>query len=189
VTVSELPANSEKPEDRLARLRFNATSDSEEPAPEPVNPAGNPPDDRRCTGITEGRRCLAWAVKGETLCAGHLGLGIPAMREGSRKAAEARREARLSVRERALAALDDDWPDVLAALRRGLKDGDARKASQTAVSYVQLVFGKQLQKPEDEKPASDPLEIGSMTRVERDELKRKLLSEHPELAERLRLVS
>jgi hypothetical protein len=27
-------------------------------------------------------------------------------------------------------ALDDDWPDVLAALRRGLKDPDAAKASR-----------------------------------------------------------
>jgi hypothetical protein len=33
----------------------------------------------------------------------------------------------MSVRERAAAALDDDFPAVLAALRRGLDDPDARK--------------------------------------------------------------
>ena len=58
----------------------------------------------------------------------------------------------MSVRERAAAALDDDWPDVLAALRSGLKDKDARKAAAVAVSYVQLVYGRQLQQPEDEHP-------------------------------------
>ena len=48
----------------------------------------------------------------------------------------------LHVRERAARALDDDWPQVLAALRRGLDDKDARKAAAVAVSYVQLVYGR-----------------------------------------------
>jgi hypothetical protein len=55
-------------------------------------------------------------------CAGHLRLvpldsavGV----EGRRKAAEKRRQGRLSVRERAALALDDDWPDVVAGLAAG----------------------------------------------------------------------
>jgi hypothetical protein len=40
-------------------------------------------------------------------------------------------------------------------LRRGLQDKDARKAAGVAVSYVQLVYGRQLQQPVDEEPASD----------------------------------
>jgi hypothetical protein len=64
-------------------------------------------------------------------------------------------------------ALDDDWPQVLAALRRGLEDKDAGKAARTAVAYVQLVYGRQLQQPMDEQPA-DPLDVASMTREERD---------------------
>jgi hypothetical protein len=67
----------------------------------------------------------------------------------------------MSVRERAAAALDDDFPAVLAALRRGLEDRDAGKAARTAVAYVQLVYGPQLQQPADEQP--DPLDVSSMT--------------------------
>jgi hypothetical protein len=51
------------------------------------------------------------------------------------------------VRERAAHALDDDFPAVLAALRRGLDDKDAGKAARTAVAYVQLVYGRQLHSP------------------------------------------
>jgi hypothetical protein len=74
----------------------------------------------------------------------------------------------MSVRERAAAALDDDYPDVLAALRRGLDDKDSRKAAAVAVSYVQLVYGGQLQRPSDETTQADPLDVASMSRDERD---------------------
>jgi hypothetical protein len=84
--------------------------------------------------------------------------------------------------------LDDDWPDVLAALRRGLKDPDSAKASRTAVAYVQLVYGRQLQQKEDEQPTgSDPLDIASMTREQRDKLKRTLIVQHPHLVDELGL--
>jgi hypothetical protein len=55
---------------------------------------------------------------------------------------------------------------MLAALRRGLEDKDAGKAARTAVAYVQLVYGRQLQQPKDEE-TSDPLDVASMTREER----------------------
>lgn len=179
--MSDLPANSEKnerdPARRLARL-----------VP-PQNPAGIPPDDRRCTGISKrGGRCVGWAIAGETLCAGHAGISLEAARSARSEQAEARREARQSVRERAAAALDDDWPDVLKALQAGLKDGKPADRARVAVSYVQLVYGRQLQKPDDEKPAVDPLDVASLTREEREALKRKLLAEHPDMAARLRLV-
>jgi len=89
------------------------------------------------------------------------------------------------VGERAAAALDDDWPDVLAALRRGLDDKDARKAASVAVAYVQLVYGRQLQQPVDEQPA-DPLDVSAMTREQRDALKRRILAQHPHLVSELR---
>jgi hypothetical protein len=91
----------------------------------------------------------------------------------------------MSVRERAAHALDDDFPAVLAALRRGLEDKDARKAASVAVSYVQLVYGRQLQQPKDEQ-TSDPLDVASMTREERDALKRRILAQHPHLVSQLR---
>lgn len=89
---------------------------------------------------------------------------------------------------RAALALDDDWPDILAALRRGLKDPDSARASRTAVAYVQLVYGRQLQQKEDEQPTgSDPLDIASMTREQRDKLKRTLIAQHPHLVYELEL--
>jgi hypothetical protein len=48
---------------------------------------------------------------------------------------------------------------------------------------VQLVYGSQLQRPDDETAANDPLDVASMTREERDRLKRQLLADHPELAD------
>jgi hypothetical protein len=73
---------------------------------------------------------------------------------------------------RAARALDDDFPAVLAALRRGLEDKDAGKAARTAVAYVQLVYGRQLQQPADEAQSVDPLDVSAMSREERDALSR-----------------
>ena len=85
------------------------------------------------------------------------------------------REARAPEYGEGAAALDDDFPLVLAALRRGLSDKDARKAAAVAVFDVQLVYGRQLQQPLDEQP-TDPLDISAMTREQRDALKRKILA-------------
>ena len=59
------------------------------------------------------------------------------------------------------------------------------EASRTAIAYVQLVYGRQLQKPMDEQPA-DPLDVSSMTREQRDALKRRILAQHPHLVSQLR---
>lgn len=49
---------------------------------------------------------------------------------------------------------------------------------------MQLVYGRQLQQPADEAP-SDPLDVSSMTREQRDTLKRRILAQHPHLVEEL----
>jgi len=51
------------------------------------------------------------------------------------------------------------------------------------------VYGSQLEKPADEDESVDPLDVSSMTREERDRLRRRLLAEYPELAEWFRLVT
>jgi hypothetical protein len=71
-------------------------------------------------------------------------------------------------------------------LRRGLEDKDAGKAARTAVAYVQLVYGRQLQQPSDEATQADPLDVASMSREERDALKRRILAQHPHLVSQLR---
>jgi hypothetical protein len=53
-------------------------------------------------------------------------------------------------------ALNDDWPDVLKALRRGLNSEKSAEASRTAIAYVQLVYGRQLQQSADEAVSPDP---------------------------------
>jgi hypothetical protein len=86
----------------------------------------------------------------------------------------------------AAAALDDDFPDVLEALRRGLKDKSAATAARTAIAYVQLVYGRQLQQPEDETPpAVEALDVSRMTIAERESLKRRILARHPHLVEEI----
>jgi len=86
-------------------------------------------------------------------------------------------------------ALDDDWPDVLAALRAGIREGKPAERARAGIAYVQLVYGRQLQQAEDEQPtASDPLDIASMTREQRDKLKRRLLTQHPPPRRRARLA-
>jgi hypothetical protein len=74
---------------------------------------------------------------------------------------------------------------VLEALRRGLKDKSAATAARTAVAYVQLVYGRQLQQPEDEQPAFEELDVSRMTIAERESLKRRILARHPHLAEEI----
>jgi hypothetical protein len=78
---------------------------------------------------------------------------------------------------------------VLAALRRGIKQKDDAKAAKAAGDYVALVYGRQLQQKEDEQPITDPLDVDSMTREERDALKRRLVAEHPDAARQVGLVS
>jgi hypothetical protein len=79
-----------------------------------------------------------------------------------------------------------DLQSVLAAPRRGLEDKDPRKAAAVAVSYVQLVYGRQLQHPADEQQSSDPLDVASMPREKHDALKRRILAQHPHPVSQLR---
>jgi hypothetical protein len=51
------------------------------------------------------------------------------------------------------------------------------------------VYGSQLQRPEDELAAGDPLDVGSMTCEERNRLKRMLLARHPELVDEYRALA
>jgi hypothetical protein len=63
---------------------------------------------------------------------------------------------------------------------------DRKAAAQAAVRYVQLVYGSQLQRPEDESPSTtDPLNVAAMPRAERDRLARELARQHPKLAARI----
>jgi len=64
--------------------------------------------------------------------------------------------------------LESDQEALVRALKDGIRLSDRKAAAQAAIRYVQLVYGSQLQRPDDEKPGDDPLDIASMTREERD---------------------
>lgn len=62
-----------------------------------------PPDDRRCTVVRpDGSRCKSWAIRGETICAGHAGRGAVADPVASQaKAMRKYREAKAQAEEEA----------------------------------------------------------------------------------------
>lgn len=171
------PQIAEKPDERFARLTTAQTP----PAPEPQR--------RKCSAIARtGERCRAWAIRDGDQCAAHSGVvSLDSARgvEARRKAAETRRLARMTVRDRLAHELESDQEALVQALKDGIRLADRKAAAQAAMKYVQLVYGAQLQKPEDEKPTTEALDVAAMPREERARLARELAEQHPELAKRI----
>jgi hypothetical protein len=82
-------------------------------------------------------------------------------------------------------ALDDDWPQVLCAAPRARRQGcgqggeDGNRLCPTGLRASVAAAGQ------TSSPA-DPLEVASMSREERDALKRRILAQHPHLVSELR---
>ena len=74
---------------------------------------------------------------------------------------------------------------MLLALRDGLKLADRAKIAKIAGDNVALVYGRQLQQKEDERPAGDELDVASTTNDEIAALKRDLVAERPDAARAL----
>jgi hypothetical protein len=85
------------------------------------------------------------------------------------------------LRDRAADALNEDGDAVLEALRTGVREGSPASRAQAAVSWVQLVYGRQLQAPKDEQ-APAALELSPQ---ERSRLIAELAAVEPELAPQL----
>ena len=139
-----------------------SAADSPAPKPRPL-----PPDARRCQGEgRDGERCKAYAVRGQSLCAGHAGLGIAAdpaaAQAASVRVRKEQAEDRQHVAEKAqrtvkqaLAGLAEELVEELkgayrAALRSGSAD-DLRRA-QAAEYLLSRVYGKPAQPTRDETP-------------------------------------
>jgi hypothetical protein len=71
---------------------------------------------------------------------------------------------------------------VVDALRTGVREGSPASRSRSAVAWVQLVYGRQLQAPQDEKPSAGELELEP---EERRRLIAELAEAEPELARQL----
>lgn len=188
----ESPQIAETSSDRFARL----IGQTPEPQPVGQTPLGRAatgqtpePQRKKCSAIARaGNRCRAWAVTGLDQCAAHAGIVQPDSAKAtaaSQKAAETRRLARMSVRDRLAHELETDQDALVKALQDGIRLSDRKAAAQSAIRYVQLVYGSQLQKPEDEKPSTDALDVAAMPREERARLARELAEQHPELAQRI----
>lgn len=134
----------------------------------------------------DGQPCGARAVRGERLCAGHLGLGLAAdpraaSRRGAARSAEVRAE-RVEARKRGIKqvlaeAVEREYlDDIVNAYGRGLRDPDAAVAVRSAEALLSRVHGKPKETIEQ---ISDPLEhdrlryrayLESLTKEQRTEL-------------------
>lgn len=73
-----------------------------------------PRDERLCTHVREdGTLCGGWRVKGQELCAGHLGLGVAASPEAARAAQQAGVSRRSEIAQRRRRRAVDVYQDIL----------------------------------------------------------------------------
>lgn len=136
-----------------------------------------------CTATAKhGGRCKAHPVRGETLCAGHLGLGVgggdatlSAKGVAARVAAgKARVEARrMTALDHAAAVLERHGEELAGLIMAAARKGDWR-----AVAFLyERVYGKPVEKTED----VTHRELSDLTQAERDELRAQLVDSFPHL--------
>jgi hypothetical protein len=93
---------------------------------------------------------------------------------------QARRE---TLRDKLARKLEEHADEVVAAYLAGIRSGDANRAYRAADAWISRVHGRPKETLENVTAADDPLNVASMSREQRDALKREILRQHPELAE------
>jgi hypothetical protein len=111
--------------------------------------------------------------------------------KGAQRRAEVRqakaRARRETLHDKLARKLEEHADEVVAAYLAGIRSDDPNRAYRAADAWISRVHGRPKETIETQLPAlDDPLDIASMTREQRDRLKRELLRQHPELAERIR---
>jgi hypothetical protein len=77
---------------------------------------------------------------------------------------------------------------VVAAYLAGIRSDDPTRAYRAADASISRVHGRPKETIETQLPALvDPLDIASMSREQRDALKRTLIAQHPHLVDELGL--
>jgi hypothetical protein len=105
--------------------------------------------------------------------------------EVRRAKAEARRE---TLRDKLARKLEEHADEVVDAYLAGIRSDDPNRAYRAADAWISRVHGRPKETIETQLPAlDDPLDIASMTREQRDALKRKLLAQYPHLVDELGL--
>jgi hypothetical protein len=147
-----------------------------------------PRDAPRAWGPKEGPP----ALKGAELCLAHSGQTRLDSAKGAQRSAEVRRakaEARReTLRDKLARKLEEHADEVVAAYLAGIRSDDPNRAYRAADAWISRVHGRPKETIENVSVWDDPLDIASMTREERDRLKRQLVAANPEAARQLGLT-
>jgi hypothetical protein len=156
-------------------------------SPQP-KPESGVRDERRCVHLREdGERCRGWRVRGESLCAGHLGRGIAgnpqeAARLAAAKSAEVRHaraeERKMTLQDRLAAALERNAEKIEARLLAIIDNGNDADALRAIHEWTNRVYGRPTERVEQVTAESETeRELREMSREERTaaliELERK----------------
>ena len=79
--------------------------------------------------------------------------------------------------------LEERADEVVTAYLAGIRSGDANRAYRAADAWISRVYGRPKETVENVTAFDDPIDVASMTREQRNTLKREILRQHPELAE------
>jgi 2-oxo-4-hydroxy-4-carboxy--5-ureidoimidazoline (OHCU) decarboxylase len=90
-----------------------------------------------------------------------------------------------TLRDKLARKLEEHADEVVAAYLAGIRSDDPNRAYRAADAWISRVHGRPKDTVENVTVPDDPLDIASMTREGRDALKRELLRQHPELAQKL----
>ena len=135
----------------------------------------------------ERRPCAAPALKGAALCLAHSGRTRLDSAKGAQRSAEVRRakaEARRETLQDKLARkLDEHADEVVAAYLAGIRSDDPNRAYRAADAWISRVHGRPKETVENVTAPDESLDVASMSREQREPLKRELLRQNPELAE------
>jgi hypothetical protein len=95
---------------------------------------------------------------------------------------------RETLRDNLARELEEHADEVVAAYLAGIRSDDPHRAYRAADAWISRVHGRPKETVENVTLPDDPLDIASMTREERDRLKRKLVAANPEAARELGLT-
>ena len=93
-----------------------------------------------------------------------------------------------ALRDKLARKLEEHADEVVAAYLAGIRSDDPNRAYRAADAWISRVHGRPKETVENVTVPDDPLDIASMTREERDALKRRLVAENPDVARQLGLV-
>ena len=140
----------------------------------------------------QGDPCAAPPLRGTELCLAHSGKTRLDSAKGAQRSAEVRRAKaqarRETLRDKLARELEEHADEVVAAYLAGIRSDDPNRAYRAADAWISRVHGRPKETVENVTVPDDPLDIASMTREERDRLKRRLVAEHPDAARALGLV-